>query len=89
MECRKLTCLYETTVDDLIRGFKQIANYKSWLRGGSTGKGPDPTSLELKVVAMFGDLKLLADAMKSYPGLEYLNIRDCILEGSKFFGSTK
>jgi hypothetical protein len=27
--------------------------------------------------------------MKSYPGLEYLNTKDCTLEGSELFGSTK
>ena len=64
----KMTCLYEATVDDLIRAFMQIANYRSWLRGGSTGKGPDFASLKLKVAARCGDPKLLADAMKSYRG---------------------
>ena len=59
------------------------------MRGGSTGKGPDFPSFKLKVVAICGDLKLLADAMKSYPGLEDLNTRDCALEGSELFGSTK
>ena len=59
------------------------------MRGGSTGKGHDSTSLKLKVAAMCGDPKLLADAMKSYPGLEDLNTRDCALEGSELFRSTK
>jgi hypothetical protein len=27
--------------------------------------------------------------MKPYPGLEYLNTRDCALEGSELFGTTK
>jgi hypothetical protein len=85
----KMTCLYEATVDDLIRAFMQIANYRSWLRGGFTGKGPDFASLKLKVAARCGDPKLLADAMKSYPGVEDLNTRDCALEGSELFGSTK
>ena len=85
----KMTCLYEATVDDLIRAFMQIANYRSWLKGGSTGKGPDSASLKLKVVAMCGDPKLQADAMKSFPGLEGLNTMDCILEGSELFRSTK
>jgi hypothetical protein len=77
------------TVDNLIHAFMQIANYRSWLRGGSTGKGPDSVSLKSKAVARWADPKLLADAMKSYPGLEYLNTRDCALEGSELFGSTK
>ena len=75
-----MTCLYEATVDDLIRAFMQIANYKSWSKGGYTGKGLDFASLKLKVAARGRDPKLLADAMKSYPGLEALNTRDCDLE---------
>ena len=38
---------------------------------------------------MCRDPKLLADVMKSCPGLEDLNSRDCALEGSELFGSTK
>ena len=26
----KMTCLYEITVDDMIRAFVQIANYQAW-----------------------------------------------------------
>ena len=84
----KMTCLYEVTVDDLIRVFMQITNYRLWLRDGSTGKGIDSMSLKLKVAARCGDLKLLADAMKSYLGAEDLNTRDCALKGSELFGST-
>ena len=60
-----------------------------WLRGGSTGKGHDSASLKLKAIARCGDLKLLANATKSYPGAEYLNTRICALEGSELFESTK
>ena len=84
-----MTCLYEVTMDGLIRAFMQIANYRSWLRGGYAGKGPESVSLKLKVVAMCGDPKLLAEAMKSYQGAEDLYTRDCALEGSKFFRYTK
>ena len=85
----KMICMYEATVDDLIRAFIQIANYKSWLRRGSTSKGPDFASLKMKVDARCGYSKLLANVMKSYSGLEDLNTEDCALEGSEFFGSTK
>ena len=84
-----MTCLYEATVDNLTLKFMHIANYKSWLKVGSTGKSFDFASLKLKVVAMCGDLKLLADAMKFYPGLEDLYTRDCALEAYELFGSTK
>jgi hypothetical protein len=84
----KMTFLYEATVH-LIRAFMQISNYRSWLKGGSTDKKPDFASLKLKADARCGNPKLLADAMKSYPGLEDLHTRDCALEGFKLFGSTK
>ena len=59
------------------------------LKGGSIGKGHNSTSLKLKATVRIEDPKLLADAMKSFPEVEGLNARDCALEGSKFFGSTK
>ena len=85
----KMTCLYEATMDNMIRTFMQIANYRAWLKGELDGKSPDFASLKLKAVARRGDSKMLADAMKSYPGVEDANTRDCALEGSKLFGSTK
>jgi hypothetical protein len=30
----KMICLYEATVDNMIRAFIQIANYWTWLKGG-------------------------------------------------------
>ena len=84
----KMSCLYEATVDDMIRAFVHIANYWSWLKGGSSGKGPDQPSLKLKAAAHIGDPKLLAEAMRSYHGAKGLNTRDCALEGSELFGST-
>jgi hypothetical protein len=56
---------------------------------GFDGKGSDSASLKLKAVAKCGDPKMLADAMKSYLGAEDVNTRDCALEWSEFFGSTK
>lgn len=53
------------------------------------GKGHDLMSFKLKDVARCGDLKLMVDAMKSYSRVEDLNTRDCALERSEFFGSTK
>ena len=56
---------------------------------GSDGKGPYSTSLKLKAAARYRDPKMLADVMKSYPGAKNVNTRDCLLEGSELFGSTK
>lgn len=63
-----MTCLYTAIVDDMICTFMRIAIYKSWSKGGSTGKGPSYASLKLKVPSRYGGSKLLADAMKFYPG---------------------
>ena len=64
----KMTCLHETTVDDMIRAFMQIANYWAWLKGELDGKGPDYASLKLKATPRCGDPKMLVDSMKSYLG---------------------
>lgn len=56
---------------------------------GSTGKDRDSTPLKVKDVAMCGDAKLLADAMKSHMGVEDLNTGNYGLEGSKLFECTK
>jgi hypothetical protein len=85
----KMIFLYEAIVDDMICAFMQIAYYRTWLKRGSNGKGSDLASLKLKTVARCGDPKMLADAMKSYPRAEYVSIRDCALEGSELFNSTK
>ena len=47
------------------------------------------TSLKLKAVVHTGDPKLFAEAMRSYPRIKDLNTRNCALEGSQLFGSTK
>ena len=60
--------LYEATLDDMIRAFTQIVNYQIWLKMGHDGKYHDLASLKLKVASRCGDPKILADAMKSYPG---------------------
>lgn len=44
-------CLYEATLDDLVRAFMHITDQRSWLKGGSHGKGDDMASLKLKVVS--------------------------------------
>ena len=37
----KIIYLYEIAMDDMIRAFMQIANYWTWLKGDSNGKGLD------------------------------------------------
>ena len=55
----------------------------------SDGKGHDSASLKFKAAARCEDPKVLADDMKSYPWAEDINTRNCALEGSELFGSTK
>jgi hypothetical protein len=59
------------------------------VKRGFDGKGHDLASLKLKTTARCENPKMLADAMKSYPGAEDVNTRDCTLEGLELFGSTK
>lgn len=84
-----MTCLYEGTMDDLIQAFMQVMNYKSWLKGGSTSKCYDLTSLKAKTISKCRDLMPMVVIMKSYPEVENLNTKDCALEGTKLFGSNK
>lgn len=62
-----MTCPHEAKVDDLIRTFMHIANYKSWLNSGPTGKGLDQYSLKFKVATKCNALERLAYAMNSFP----------------------
>jgi hypothetical protein len=62
----KITCLYKAKMDSMICAFMQIANYWTWLTGGSNGNGLDLVSLEVKVVTMSGHPKMLVNAMKFY-----------------------
>ncbi len=81
--------VYEATVEDLIRAFMQITNYRAWLKGGQSGKGPDQATLKLRAAASSKDPKLISEAMKTFPGAEDFPIHDTPLEGSEIFGSTK
>ena len=85
----KMVFLYEAKVDDMIRVFMQIVNYHAWLKGGSDSKGLNLVFLKLITHVICGDPKMLADTMKSYPGAEDVNTRDCALKGSELFGPTK
>ena len=84
-----MTCLYEATLNNMIRAFMHIATHWAWLKGGSDGKGLDSMSLKLKAATTCEDPKILGDAMKSYLMAKNINTRDCTLEGSELFGSTK
>jgi hypothetical protein len=73
----------------MIRAFIQITNYRSWLKGGQSGKGPDKASLILKAAAKNGDPKVLQEAMKTIPGGVDLTSHATPLVGSEIYGSAK
>jgi hypothetical protein len=76
-------------VDDFIRAFMQMANYKFWLKDGPTGKGPYHYSLKLKATTKCGDPEVLAAAMKVFPRAIDIHTQGCVLEAAKLFGCTK
>ena len=84
-----MECIYEATMDDMVRAFMQITNSREWLKGGQRGKGSDQAALKLRAAANSGDPKLIAAAMKSFPGAKDLPNHPIILEGVEIFGSTK
>ena len=80
---------FEAIVDDLISAFMHIDNYRSWLKGGPTDKGPNHSSLNLKAAIKCSTLKLSADAMKEYFGTTNSNTWDCDFESSELYKPTK
>ena len=84
-----MTCVYEATVDDLIRAFMQTTNYRTYLKGGRSGKGPDKAELKLRAAQKSGDPEMIAKVVNSYPGAEDLITKPRGLEGAEIFGSTK
>ena len=86
--CKKMTCLYEATVDDMIWAFMQITKYNLWMKSGSLGKGLDHVPLKLKVAMHPNNLRFLAQAMR-LPRARGSHTKNCALERSELFGSTK
>ena len=70
----KMICLYEAIVDNMVCTYMQIDDYRAWLQGGSNGKGHDSTYLKLEAATNCGDPKMLANAIRSYLGVEGVNI---------------
>ena len=85
----QMMCLYEATVDDLIRAFMQTTNYRTYLKRGRSGKGPDKAELRLRVAQRSGDAEVIAKVLSSFPGAEDLITKPRGLEGAEIFGSSK
>ena len=85
----QMTCLYKATVDDFIRAFMQTTNYKMYLKGGRSGKGPDKAELRLQATQISGDAEMITKVLSSFPGIEDLITKPRGLESAKIFGSSK
>ena len=85
----QMTCLYEATVDDLIRAFIQTTNYRTYLKGGRLGKDPDKAKLTLRAAQRSEDAEVIAKVLSSFPGAEDLITKPHGLEGAEIFGSSK
>ena len=59
-------------MDDLIRAFMQTTNYRTYLKGGRSGKGPDKAELRLWATQRSGDAEVIAKVLSSFPGAEDL-----------------
>ena len=81
--------LFVATTDDWARAFMQMTNYRSYLCGGASGKGPSKHDLKLKRALQSQDGKKIADALAEMPGGEDFCNREPHLEGEEVFGSTK
>jgi len=81
--------LFVATTDDWARAFMQMTNYRSYLCGGASGKGPSKHDLKLKRALQSQDGKKIADALAEMPGAEDFCNREPHLEGEEVFGSTK
>jgi hypothetical protein len=81
--------LFVATTDDWARAFMHMTNYRSYLCGGASGKGPSKQHLKLKRALQSQDGKKIADALAEMPrGQDFCN-RVPYLEGEEVFGSTK
>ena len=85
----QMTCLYEATVDDLIRAFMQTTNYRMYLKSGRTGKGPDKVELRLRAPQKSEDFEMIAKVLSSFPGAKILlqNLKDW--KAQRFLDSRK
>ena len=76
-------------MDDLIRAFMQTTNYRTYLKGGRSGKGPDKAELRLWAAQKSGDVEVITKVLSSFPGAQDLITKPHGLEDTEIFGSSK
>lgn len=81
--------LYAATADDLIRALQQQTRYRSFLRGGLGGKGPNKSELMLRAARRSGNPSKIARAVSICADGIPLVGRVPHLEGKERFGSCK
>ena len=82
-------CLYAAIVDNIMRAFMEITQYRRYLKGGRGGKGLDKAELRLRQVQRSLDPEMIAEAMKAYLGAGDVLTKEKGLEGVEIFGSMK
>ena len=85
----QMMCLYEATVDDLIHAFMETTNYRTYLKGGKSRKGPNKAKLRLRAAQKSRDAKMIAKVFSFFLGTEDLITKPFGLEGVEIFGSSK
>ena len=83
------TDFFVATCDDWIRAFMQMTNYRSYLCGSASGKGPSKHDLKLKLAMASLDGKNIAQTLNKMPGAEDVCTRVPHLEREELFGSVK
>ena len=84
-----MTCLYEATTDDFIRAFIQTSNYRTYLKGDRSGKGPNKVELRLWAARKSRDSEMITRVLSSFSRDEDLITKPRGLEGVEIFGSSK
>lgn len=85
----KMTCLYEATMEDMIRAFMQIVNYRSWLKRGFNSEDPNSVLMKPKVVAQVWRSLATNGGHEILAGCWRPKQHGLCLGGSELFDSTK
>ena len=81
--------LFVSKCDDWVRAFVHMTNYRAYLCGGPSDKGPSRHELKLKRVVAFGDTKRIVETLCDMSGAK--DIYTCVphFKEEEVFGSMK
>lgn len=83
-----MTCMYKALVDNLICAFMRILYYMMWLKRGFINEDLNSTSLNGGCYELWR-FEVVDRCHEILFGGKDLHTRECTLDGSKLFGSTK